>query len=145
MTEAPVTSRRPYLLRAMHEWIQDNNQTPHIVVDASMEGVQVPAQHVKDGKIILNVSMGAANGLSLGNDYVGFRARFGGVSQDILVPVAAIIGIYSRETGQGMIFGDNEGPGDSPGAPTPPQSPAPSPAPKPAGGRPRKSHLKVVK
>lgn len=144
MSEVPVTSRRPYLLRAMHEWILDNNQTPHIVVDASVEGVKVPLQHVKDGKIILNVSTGAANGLSLGNDFIGFRARFGGVSQDILVPVAAIIGIYSRETGQGMIFGDNEGPTDSPGSPTPaPPSTATSPSSKP--GAVRKSHLKVVK
>jgi len=139
MSDAPLTSRRPYLLRAMHEWIIDNSQTPHIVVDATVEGVKVPPQHIKDGKIILNVSMGAASGLSIGNDYVSFRARFGGVSQDIFVPVAAVIGIYSRESGQGMIFE-----GDAPGSPVPP-TPAPPPAPKPPSGEPRKSHLKIVK
>ncbi len=142
MTDAPVTSRRPYLLRAMHEWITDNNQTPHIVVDAAATGVQVPPQHVKDGKIILNVSLSAAQGLLLGNDALSFRARFGGVSQDIVVPVAAIIGIYSRESGQGMIFGDNESPAGSP--PPSPQSPAPASPTQRAPGS-RKSHLKVVK
>jgi stringent starvation protein B len=140
MNEAPVTSRRPYLLRAMHEWITDNSQTPHIVVDAAVTGVRVPAQHVKDGKIILNVSLSAAQGLSLGNEALSFRARFGGVSQDIVVPIPAIIGIYSRESGQGMIFGDNESPVDSP--PPSPQAPAPPVPPAPGS---RKSHLKVVK
>lgn len=139
MTDAPVTSRRPYLLRAMHEWITDNSQTPHIVVDAAVAGVQVPPQHIKDGKIILNVSLSAAQGLSLGNEALSFRARFGGVSQDIVVPIAAIIGIYSRESGQGMIFGDNESPAGSP----PPSPPVPTPAPPAPGAR--KSHLKVVK
>ena len=138
MTDAPVTSRRPYLLRAMHDWMTDNGQTPHIVVDAGVEGVKVPPQHVKDGRIVLNISLHAAQGLNLGNEAVSFRARFGGVSQDIVVPVAAIVGIYARESGQGMIFGDNDGPvGSQPPTPTPPASPTP------AG--PRKSHLKVVK
>lgn len=145
MSDAPVTSRRPYLLRAMHEWMLDNQQTPHLVVDAGFDGVRVPPQHVKDGKIILNASLSAASGLNLGNDFVTFRARFGGVSQDIVVPVAAIIGIYSRETGQGMIFGDNDTPSGSPEPPSPP-SPAPSPTTRTApAGEPRKSHLKVVK
>jgi len=140
MTDAPVTSRRPYLLRAMHEWITDNTQTPHIVVDAGVQGVKVPPQHVKDGRIILNISLNAAQGLSIGNETLSFRARFGGVSQNIVVPIPAIIGIYARESGQGMIFGDNDGPVGTPE--TPPPSP-PSASPSPAG--PRKSHLKVVK
>lgn len=141
MTDAPVTSRRPYLLRAMHEWITDNSQTPHIVVDATLEGVKVPVQHVKDGRIILNISLSAAQGLSLGNDALSFRARFGGVSQDIVVPMPAIVGIYARESGQGMIFGDNDGPGT-----TEPPTPTPSPPPaSPPPAAPRKSHLKVVK
>ena len=139
MADAPVTSRRPYLLRAMHEWITDNSQTPHIVVDAGIDGVKVPVQHVKDGRIILNISLSAAQGLSLGNEALSFRARFGGVSQDIVVPIAAIVGIYARESGQGMIFGDNDGPVGTT-EPTPPSPPA---SPPPAG--PRKSHLKVVK
>ncbi len=139
MTDAPVTSRRPYLLRAMHEWITDNSQTPHIVVDAGVDGVKVPVQHVKDGRIILNISLSAAQGLSLGNEALSFRARFGGVSQDIVVPIAAIVGIYARESGQGMIFGDNDGPVGT----TEPPTPSPPASPPPAG--PRKSHLKVVK
>jgi stringent starvation protein B len=143
MTDASLTSRRPYLLRAMHEWITDNGQTPHIVVDAAMEGVKVPPQHVKDGKIILNVSLSAAQGLSLGNEELSFRARFGGVSQDIVVPVAAVVGIYARESGQGMIFGDGEGPAGTPKPPSP-QPPLSTP-PSPPAGVPRKSHLKVVK
>ena len=77
MADTPVRSRRPYLLRAMHEWISDSNQTPHIVVDASIEGVEVPRQYVQGGKIILNVSSNATSMLSLGNDLVRFRARFG--------------------------------------------------------------------
>src|SRR5262245_33838836 len=77
MTEPPLTSRRPYLLRAMHEWISDCGQTPHILVDASLAGVEVPRQYVQAGKIILNVSHSATSALSLGNDTVRFRARFG--------------------------------------------------------------------
>jgi stringent starvation protein B len=87
------------LLRAMHEWISDSNQTPHIVVDASMEGVEVPRQYVQGGKIILNVSSNATSMLSLGNDIVRFRARFGAATYDVSVPIGAVLGIYARETG----------------------------------------------
>jgi len=118
MADAPVRSRRPYLLRAMHEWISDNAQTPHIVVDASLQGVEVPRQYVQAGKIILNVSNHATSGLSLGNDLVSFRARFGAATYDVSVPIAAILGIYARETGQGMIFSESDAP--------PPQPPEPS-------------------
>src|SRR5688572_27547566 len=104
-----LTSRRPYLLRAMHEWITDNHQTPHIVVDATLEGVQVPRQFVQGGKIILNISLSATHGLALGNDAVRFRARFGGVTYDVNVPSTAVLGIYARETGQGMIFSEADG------------------------------------
>ena len=75
MADTPVRSRRPYLLRAMHEWISDSNQTPHIVVDAAMQGVEVPRQYVQGGKIILNVSSSATSMLNLGNETVSFRAR----------------------------------------------------------------------
>jgi stringent starvation protein B len=88
----------------MHEWMTDNNQTPHIVVNAFFEGVSVPAEHVKDGKIILNISESAAHNLKLGNDAVSFRARFGGVPFDVWAPMRSVLGIYARETGQGMIF-----------------------------------------
>ena len=88
----------------MHEWMGDNGHTPHIVVDASIDGVTVPSEHVKDGKIILNISETAAHNLKLSNDAVSFRARFDGVPFDVWVPMRSVLGIYARETGQGMIF-----------------------------------------
>ena len=91
----------------MHEWMADNGHTPHIVVDASVDGVCVPTEHVKDGKIILNISESAAHNLKLINDSVSFRARFGGVPFDVWVPTSAVLGIYARETGQGMIFSND--------------------------------------
>ena len=100
----PSRSKRPYLIRAMHEWMGDNTHTPHIVVDAGVDGVSVPREHVKDGKIILNISDTAAHNLKLTNDAVSFRARFSGVPFDVWVPMRSVMGIYARETGQGMIF-----------------------------------------
>jgi stringent starvation protein B len=139
--ETATLSRRPYLLRAMHEWITDSQQTPHIVVDATLAGVSVPQQYVQGGKIILNVSHSATNGLALGNEAVRFRARFGSTTYDVSVPVLAVLGIYARETGQGMIFSENDAPT------TPPVTP--EPAPVSSGGTgdapPKRSHLKVVK
>lgn len=88
----------------MHEWMGDNGNTPHIVVDATLPGVTVPPEHVKDGRIILNISESAAHNLKLANDSVSFRARFGGVPFDVWVPMPSVLGIYARETGQGMIF-----------------------------------------
>ncbi len=88
----------------MHEWMSDNGNTPHIVVDAGVDGVSVPREHVKDGKIILNVSETAAHNLKLSSDSVSFRARFSGVQSDVWVPMRSVLGIYARETGQGMIF-----------------------------------------
>jgi len=88
----------------MHEWMADNGHTPHIVVDAALDGVCVPPEHIKDGKIILNISESAAHNLKLTNGAVSFRARFGGVPFDVWAPMASILGIYARETGQGMIF-----------------------------------------
>ena len=109
MTQAS-RSKRPYLIRAMHEWMADNGYTPHIVVDTSHDGVSVPREHVKDGKIILNISDSAAHNLKLTNDAVSFRARFGGVPFDVWAPVRSILGIYARETGQGMIFSQDAEP-----------------------------------
>jgi len=138
-----VKSRRPYLLRAMHEWISDSNCTPHIVVDAGVTGVEVPRQSVQDGKIVLNVSWTATAQLQIGNDEISFNGRFGGTSMSVRVPVAAVLAIYARETGQGMIFADEAEP--PPGGP--PQGPGsppvePQPKPKPSAGR---AKLKVVK
>lgn len=139
MADTPVRSRRPYLLRAMHEWISDSNQTPHIVVDASIEGVEVPRQYVQGGKIILNVSSNATSMLSLGNEVVRFRARFGAATYDVSVPIVAVLGIYARETGQGMIFSE----ADSPPQPlAPPSEPAPTTT---GEGKRSKPTLKVIK
>ena len=88
----------------MHEWMGDNGHTPHVVVDTRVDGVSVPSEHIKDGKIILNISESAAHNLKLTNDAVSFRARFGGVPFDVWVPMRSVLGIYARETGQGMIF-----------------------------------------
>jgi stringent starvation protein B len=138
-----VKSRRPYLLRAMHEWICDSDCTPHIVVDAGMAGVEVPRQYVRDGKIILNVSWNATAQLKIGNDELSFSGRFGGASMVVRVPVEAVLAIYARETGQGMIFADDEGgPQPQPPQGTPPEGAPTEPPPKPAAGR---AKLKVVK
>lgn len=116
--------RRPYLLRALHEWICDSGLTPHLVVDAESPGVQVPRAFVRDGKIVLNCSWGATNGLRLGNDEVTFGARFGGVAQSVVLPIAAVLGIYANETGEGIVFTAEDLAGHSPEEP-PPEPPAP--------------------
>ena len=135
-----MKSRRPYLLRAMHEWISDSQCTPHLVVDAGIAGVEVPRQYVQDGKIVLNVSWTATAQLQIGNEEIAFNGRFGGNSMQVRVPVAAVLAIYARETGQGMIFGEEtDGPPASPGQP--PETPPPAPV-KPSAGR---AKLKVVK
>lgn len=103
-----MSARRPYLIRAMHEWMTDNGQTPHFVVDATVASVDVPNAYVRDGRITLNLSRQATQGLKLGNDWVEFSARFDGVPQQVRVPITAALGIYARETGQGMLF-DDEG------------------------------------
>jgi stringent starvation protein B len=97
------SSTRPYLIRALHDWCTDNGFTPYVAVyvDAS---VQVPAEYVKNGEIVLNVGFEATSGLKLGNEFIEFRARFGGASREIVVPVSHVIAIYARENGQGMAF-----------------------------------------
>ncbi len=103
MNEQDSPSTRPYLIRAMYEWCSDNGFTPYVVVrvDAS---VQVPREYVKDGEIVLNISMDATSALRLGNDYIEFKARFGGQPREIIVPMSHVTAIYARENGQGMAF-----------------------------------------
>jgi stringent starvation protein B len=103
-----MTSSRPYLIRAIHEWIMDNFMTPYLLVDIESDGVDVPRQHGQNGKIVLNVSPQAVDGLSLGNEAVGFRARFGGISTEVYVPVDAVLAIYAKENGRGMVFTEDE-------------------------------------
>jgi stringent starvation protein B len=97
-----MTSFRPYLLRALYAWITDSDMTPHLLVDATRPGVQVPASAVNDGKVVLNVAARAVSGLEMGNDGIAFTARFGGVSRPVWVPMAAVLAISARETGQIM-------------------------------------------
>ncbi len=111
-----MTSSRPYIMRALYEWIVDNDCTPYMLVDALHEGVEVPRQYVKDGQIVLNISPGAVIDLSISNESVIFNGRFGGVATDIYVPVSAVIGIYARENGQGMVFEAEDG-GSGPDSP----------------------------
>ncbi|MBL6696730.1 MAG: ClpXP protease specificity-enhancing factor [Proteobacteria bacterium] len=124
-----MNSSRPYIIRAIYEWIVDNGCTPHLLVDVEIEGVDVPQAYVSDGQIVLNISPTAVVGLDMGNETVAFNGRFGGVATDITVPVRAILGIYARENGQGMVFDTAEEPD------VPPDPPA-------GKGRPS---LKVVK
>lgn len=103
-TAATMTPSRPYLVRAIYDWILDNQLTPHIVVDAAVPGVQVPPASVKDGQVVLNIAPRAVAQLELGNDQVRFLARFGGVSHDVRVPIGAVLAVYAVENGQGMMF-----------------------------------------
>ena len=131
---AAMTSNRPYLIRAMHEWIGDNGMTPYLLVDAGFPGVMVPQHAVKDGRVVLNVAPRAVAQLELGNQFIRFMARFSGVSQSVELPIAAVQAIYAQETGQGMMLPkDNETAG--------PQEPEPGPGAEP----PKRSHLRVVK
>lgn len=103
-----MTSSRPYLIRAIHEWILDNDLTPHIVANADAEGVHVPLDYVKDGQISLNISATAVHGLSIDNDWIVFDARFGGKSFQVSVPTGAVVAIFAKENGAGMSFGEDE-------------------------------------
>ncbi len=119
-----MTPLRPYLLRAVQEWALDNGYTPHILVDATMEGVSVPESYVRDGRITLNIHPQAVHQLDLGNERVSFFARFGGQSLGVDVPIHAVLAVFARENGRGVFFQDE--PGDTPPDGTPPDD-APSP------------------
>jgi stringent starvation protein B len=103
-----MNSTRPYLIRAFYEWIVDSDCTPHIVVNAEAKDVMVPREFVEGGQIVLNISMPAVQNLALNNEAVSFQARFGGVAHDVYVPVTAVMAIYARENGRGMVFSEEE-------------------------------------
>lgn len=117
-----MTSSRPYLLRAVYEWIADNDMTPFVVVNANFPGVSVPNEHVEDGKIILNVSETAVRKLIVSNEAMEFDARFSGVVYRIYAPIAAISAIYARENGRGIIFEDDDSAVSEGGSASPPAS-----------------------
>ena len=104
-----MTSSRPYLIRAIYQWIADNGMTPHLLVDVGIEGVVVPVEHVQNGKIILNIAPMAISGLVLGDSEITFNARFSGKSQELYIPVEAVLAIYAKENGQGMMFSEDDG------------------------------------
>ena len=137
-----MNSSRPYLIRALYEWIVENDCTPHLLVDADYPGARVPPGYAKDGQVVLNVSPSAVRHLHMDNDAVSFEGRFGGVPQSLFIPAAAVLAVYARENGQGMVFeveaslaeeGELEEPDDG----SPPDGEPPRPS-----GRPS---LKVVK
>lgn len=137
-----ITPTRPYMVRAIYQWIEDNDLTPYLMVDATAENVQIPVGHVQDGRIVLNIASRATGNMSMENDYVHFSARFGGVSQEIWVPVKAILGIYAKENSQGMFFDPNEYDNYQPAEEVPAATAHAKPA---APKRPNKAGLKVLK
>ncbi|SFC20592.1 stringent starvation protein B [Pseudomonas citronellolis] len=126
-----MNSSRPYLVRALYEWIVDNGCTPHILVNAEYPGVRVPPGYASDGQIVLNVSPTAVRHLQMDNEAVSFEGRFGGVAQSLYIPSQAVMAVYARENGQGMVFDleppvpaddeelqDDGGPSDEPPRPS---------------------------
>lgn len=126
-----MTSLKPYLIRSIYEWIIDNDLTPHLLVDAENTNAILPHEFIEDGKIVLNIRPAAIQGLSLGNEEIEFNARFSGKPMHIVTPVAAVLAIYAKENGKGMIFDQEDNDGDEP----------PPPVKKPAV----KPNLRVVK
>ncbi|MCL6231361.1 MULTISPECIES: ClpXP protease specificity-enhancing factor [Acinetobacter] len=106
--ELQLTPTRPYLTRALYEWICDNQLTPYLLVDATQNGTMVPVQYIQDGQIVLNIAPHATHALHMSNETITFSARFGGVSQNLYIPFSAVLGIYARENGQGMFFDPQE-------------------------------------
>ncbi len=130
------SSTRPYLIRAIYEWTLDNGLTPYLLVNARAPGARVPERYVDKGKIVLNIGPQAVQALELGNEQVSFQARFGGTPMAVEVPTPAVLAVYARETGQGMLFEEGE---------EPPPDPDPDPGAGPDGGGRRRPSLKVVK
>lgn len=145
---AELSSRRPYLIRALYDWVLDNDLTPHLLVAADAPGVHVPRQFVTDdGKITVNISPGAVRGLSLDNELVQFSARFSGQSYNVSLPPGAVLALYARENGEGMLFGDVE---DTPTADdhslsADDQAPGDDSSDSDEQARKKRAHLKVVK
>lgn len=127
-----MNAAKPYLLRAIHEWLTDSDCTPYLLVNAELPYVEVPREHVKDGRIVLNVSLSACVNFTIDNDAVSFSARFAGQPRDIYVPVGAVEALYAKENGEGMSF-------EVEALETPPE-----PA-QEEDGKPKGSHLKVIK
>lgn len=137
-----MTSSRPYLIRAIYQWITDNGMTPHLLVDVSVDGVQVPAEHVQNGKIILNIAPMAISELILGDSDISFSARFSGKSQGLFVPIDAVLAVYAKENGQGMMFSEDDG---ATSASDDGDEPDPGPGSGSSPDKPKRPSLTVVK
>ena len=143
MTDAELPSTRPYLIRALYDWCTDNGFTPYVAVKVD-GSVQVPREYVQGGEIVLNVSMDATSALKLGNEFIEFKARFGGQPRDIMDPVGRVMAIYARENGQGMAFPvQEEAPSPTEVVSTPPTQDDDPPTPPPSAGQ--RPALKRVK
>lgn len=136
MPDSSMTSSKSYMIRALHEWITDNHKTPYMVVNVNVDNIKVPLQYAENGKIVLNISHTAASKLQIDNDYIRFSARFSGALMNVIIPTSAVLAIYAKETGAGMVFEQESG--DS-GNPRPPPPTPPSSFPP---GRP---NIKLVK
>lgn len=123
-----MTPNQPYMIRALYDWIIDNDMTPYVLVNAENEFTQVPRQYVDNGKIVLNLIPNAISNLELGNDHISFNARFSGKDTNVVFPVSSVLAIYAKENGQGMVF-------DEKGDETPPPEPE----------KPARPSLKIVK
>ena len=130
-----LTSSQPYLLRAIYDWIVDNELTPYVLVDASNDDVIVPQEYIDNGKIVLNIAPRAVSNLDLGNEAILFDARFSGRPMQVSFPVGSVLAIYAKENGQGMVFNESNDPID----PDPGSDPGSDP------NRPEKPNLKLVK
>lgn len=127
-----MTPLKPYLIRSIYEWIVDNNLTPHLLVNAEYPGVSLPSEFIEDGRIVLNIRPEAIQGLMLGNEEIQFNARFSGKAMRITTPTKAVLAIYAKENGKGMIF-DSEEENDNPEPPSPETKVS------------QKPHLRIVK
>ncbi len=142
-----MTSNRPYLIRAFYEWIIDNDCTPYVVVDAYYPEVSVPQDYVTDGQIVLNIAPRAITELEMNNRAISFNTRFGGVPTSIYLPVNALMGIYARENGQGMVFQEEPrptGPQHPPVGVVESKTDPEKPVPPPSGDK-KKPSLKIIK
>jgi stringent starvation protein B len=117
-----MSSQRPYLIRAIYQWLLDNHCTPYLLVNTNHEGVVVPEQYIRDARIVLNLAPDAINGLNMDNDWVSFSARFSGKAMDLFIPVIAIQAIYGKENNEGMFFPEEEPPTPPPASTEPTKS-----------------------
>lgn len=144
-----MVSSRPYLIRAMHEWIIASDLTPYVLVDANYKDVVIPIEYVEDGKILLNISPGATQHLNLGNEFIIFSARFSGKAMEVSFPIEAALAVYAKENGRGMMFNtdgtDDEPPPSDPNPDDPVSPDSTTPGSAPTLSSTKKPSLKIVK